>query len=364
MTKRGLGLRAVVLGAVAGLIVGVVWPRWTLLKGIFLAAMPASTMITGMAVTLLLCPIWLASARLPFRLGSVELNLGGMKVQLNRRDAPILWRFFVEMASRIATQPLGYKEGLVEEALTSYRHLFDHARNDLAGCAPALRTGEGAMSPQAYVLQILNTQIRPLLARWHPRLERWKRTGMPEHFWSLESLCRQDIEATRQRVLTAAWNLGAGLKIAGLDQLLPPRPAGPLAALVADADLAAAEAALPVEGEAARRQIGWKMFVEMASRLPLPHDPQAVSATLNAAADTLRKDLAALPPVAGSSGAGELEAAALRLVQRLTAASDRGGSLDDTACATLAAEIAADLRDLGQVIGLRDVDALIGAAGG
>src|SRR5262249_26750446 len=76
-----------------------------------------------------------------------------------------------------ATQPLAPETGL-REALSPLHGLFQRARDNLP--VVTARPAAGAMMAQGYVVLILNSHLRPFLARLHPRLKAWEDSGQPE----------------------------------------------------------------------------------------------------------------------------------------------------------------------------------------
>lgn len=81
---------------------------------------------------------------------------------LDSQDVLAAHAFHIELISRIATQPLGYSQGVEERALTSVFNLFERAR---AICDAQLR----ATTFETLVWHVLNTHVRPFTAKWHPK---------------------------------------------------------------------------------------------------------------------------------------------------------------------------------------------------
>jgi hypothetical protein len=73
------------------------------------------------------------------------------------------WEFYIELASRIATQPLGDEEGVEETALKSLADLFGTGRQIMRAAGP----GAGAFA--TLLLSLLNHRIRYFTAPWHKR---------------------------------------------------------------------------------------------------------------------------------------------------------------------------------------------------
>ena len=82
------------------------------------------------------------------------------------------WELYVELITRIAVQELKPSEGLLREALTSLYKLFGETRSILKAYGPnvALPKGDGKWSFGSIAVTVLNTAIRPVLAKWHPLL--------------------------------------------------------------------------------------------------------------------------------------------------------------------------------------------------
>lgn len=180
-------------------------------------------------------------------LDPVQVQLPGlMSVTLrldNDSHRQIAWNLFVEISSRVVTQPLEQRAGNLREAINSLHKTFGLVRNQLSTRLPsALHPGKTEMSVECYALGLLNEALRPFLSRWHPRLQDWEATGKPEADWPLQALCRQDLEATRQAALIYAEGLGRAARVGNMQHLLPPR--GEVVTWTDDASLAAAEQAM------------------------------------------------------------------------------------------------------------------------
>lgn len=149
---------------------------------------------------------------------SVELNLpflGKISGQWAPEDAERVaaWEMYVELATRISTQPLGSDEGLIREAFNSYYSLFGTTRSILREHGPRIAkpSGGGDLSFGYLALAVLNGALRPLLSRWHPELLTHEQqrpqsetlTGW-ERRWEHATSVRQQIEATRQSLLEYA----------------------------------------------------------------------------------------------------------------------------------------------------------------
>jgi hypothetical protein len=210
----------------------------------------------------------------------------------------------------------------LEEALKSMYSLFERARLDLSTSPPRGVAPNGAIPAHAYVLGILNDDLRPCLTRWHIRLEAWKRTGLPESEWPLRGICRSDLEITRQRVVERAWQLGAVLGIPNLDQLLPPRLPQPqhAPAISPPEALAHAEATAGAPRDAESLKAGWLIYIEAATRISTQELPSGVGllgeaiASLYVLFGEIRTALKAIPPARSGGAHDSVEGLAFSLL--------------------------------------------------
>jgi hypothetical protein len=152
----------------------------------------------------------------------VGLNLGFLSIKgewkPNDQERDAAWELYVELATRIAVVPLRGGEGLIREALTSLYSLFDTTRGILRKYGPVLARPRpaGEYSFGQLSLLVLNFELRPLLARWHPALQDWE-TRQPadqskvahEDSWEHAARLRGEIEQTRQRLVAYADLLAA-----------------------------------------------------------------------------------------------------------------------------------------------------------
>jgi hypothetical protein len=184
----------------------------------------------------------------------------------------------------------------------------------------------GQADIETYALTILNQAIRPCLARWPPRLKRWEASGMPEGEWPLADPCRHDLETTRRLVLAYTWGLGKALDVSHLDQLLPPEPLGAdfEQTLTADDELAQAEVELTPNLADAQAQAGWRIYVEVSTRIVTqPLEPgsgllREAMSSLYALFDQVRRELkrAGGPTPPSKSPGPTVEQLALRILNQ------------------------------------------------
>ncbi len=119
------------------------------------------------------------------------------------------WRICVELDTRIATQELADDSGLLREALNSLYALFGELRNELKALPGPSQSRADLDSIESHALEILNRQLRPFLARWHPRLAAWEaeNSDAPESDWPEAAECRQALAELRIAVADRAGKL-------------------------------------------------------------------------------------------------------------------------------------------------------------
>ena len=152
----------------------------------------------------------------------VSLNLHVLSVRgtwkPNDDERRAAWELYVELATRIAVVPLRPDEGLMREALSSLYALFGLTRDILRAHGPALARPrpDGEYNFGQLAVLVLNYELRPLLARWHPALETWEaqrptEQSRAEHerAWPPAAQLRADLEQTRQRLVSYADLLAA-----------------------------------------------------------------------------------------------------------------------------------------------------------
>jgi hypothetical protein len=149
---------------------------------------------------------------------SLSIDFGVFKLETKLEPDPrqreAAWALFVELSTRVATQPVDLDEGLVREALDSLHELFAATRSVLLACGPRAGAREGTTG--AIALLVLNGAVRPFLSRWHPLLAAWeehrpagKSARDHERAWELEPKCRGELEKLRAGLVTYARNLAA-----------------------------------------------------------------------------------------------------------------------------------------------------------
>jgi hypothetical protein len=98
-----------------------------------------------------------------FGLEKVRLNLPilGLDIDLTQDDQDAAWELYIEMLTRIVTQPLPAEAGDEMTALDSVYSLFPTTREILRA------RGRGTIHFSKVAIPVLNQVVRPFTARWH-----------------------------------------------------------------------------------------------------------------------------------------------------------------------------------------------------
>lgn len=98
-----------------------------------------------------------------FHLEKVRLSLMGVGVEIDfqQDDQDAAWELYVEMLTRIVTQPLPNEVGDEKTALDSVYSLFAKTREILH------RRGRNAIEFSKVAIPVLNQVVRPFTAKWH-----------------------------------------------------------------------------------------------------------------------------------------------------------------------------------------------------
>jgi hypothetical protein len=140
------------------------------------------------------------------------------------------WELYVELITRVAVVPLPDGGGLLREALTSLYTLFGATREILRRHGPSIAEPkpDGQYNFGYLSVVVLNVVIRPVLARWHPRLHDWEDTRRPERSqadherqWPQAGELRAELSRTQAALASYAAVLAAACGIPDLSAAIP-----------------------------------------------------------------------------------------------------------------------------------------------
>jgi hypothetical protein len=141
----------------------------------------------------------------PAKLKSYKFSIpfvGEMEWEPDPTQRKAAWELYVELVTRISTQPLDLDQGLVREALNSLYSLFGTTRQILRSAGPEV--GAGPETVGGIAITVLNKGLRPVLSKWHPQLQAHEVLRPPsispkewERQWKEEAAMRGELEKLR-----------------------------------------------------------------------------------------------------------------------------------------------------------------------
>jgi hypothetical protein len=140
----------------------------------------------------------------PARLKSFKFTIpfvGELEWEPDPSQRRAAWELYVELATRIAVQPIDLDEGTVREALGSLHALFATTRDILRRAGPDVGAGRNTVGGVA--IMVLNSGIRPFLSKWHPRLlahEALRPPGRSPREWEREWRCEADLRGELEQL--------------------------------------------------------------------------------------------------------------------------------------------------------------------
>ena len=124
-----------------------------------------------------------------FHLKKIQLGpkWANVEISLEDDDRDAAWELYVEMLTRIVTQPLPSEVGDEQTALDSVYSLFGTTREILR------RRGRNTIQFSKVAIPVLNQVVRPFTAKWHREslLGAFEKAGKREEF-------RKELEALQK----------------------------------------------------------------------------------------------------------------------------------------------------------------------
>jgi len=166
-----------------------------------------------------------SQSRLRLQTAKVKVpGLGEVVFEVGDAQRQAGWRIFVEISTRVVTQPLQPSGGLVRNILDSFFRIFEVVRTELKAMPPSPRTEKKTV--EFLAARLLNVGIRPFLSYWHPRLVAWERSN-PGVSWPDEDPCRAALEVKRKELVEYAIELGKLVGVSHPEQILLPEVPAP-----------------------------------------------------------------------------------------------------------------------------------------
>lgn len=175
----------IVLGVVCGVVIGIFWP---------------------------VCHSFVIRLRVEdWRLQEVEIQ--GLKFTSAGVQRRVAWRLFVEITTRIAARPMRDDEGDNGVALKSLYDLFQLTRKAISEMEPTpVASGD---TIETFALDMLNSDLRPFLSKWHPLWETFAKDGKADsQAWPEHEKFREGLRELQGRIEGRARGLAqiAGVK--------------------------------------------------------------------------------------------------------------------------------------------------------
>ena len=106
--------------------------------------------------------IWLDWLK-QWKMTKLQLNAQFLQISLEFKEADkdAAWEMYIELLTRITTQPLGHTQGDEETALKSIHSLFPTTRDIIK------KHGRSSLQFTKLAIVVLNQIIRPFTAKWH-----------------------------------------------------------------------------------------------------------------------------------------------------------------------------------------------------
>lgn len=142
-----------------------------------------------------------------------EVEIQGLKFTSAGAQRRVAWRLFVEMTTRIATQPMRDEDGDDGVALNSLRDLFQLTRTAISEMQPTPNASGDTV--ETYALDMLNSDLRPFLSQWHPVWDEFAKNGKADsQAWSEHKNFRAGLRELQGKIEGRARGLAqiAGVK--------------------------------------------------------------------------------------------------------------------------------------------------------
>ncbi|MDP9830163.1 hypothetical protein [Kineosporia succinea] len=208
---------ALVVGLAAGALLGLVVYAGSQLSGAALFVL-CGTVAGGVAAFVYY------TYTLTFRLTELRVSIpqfSDLTFAVTPSNEGVAWKVFVQAATRVSVQPLDPEAGRVREALNSLYTLFQEVRGILLEARPSPHTN-CTQTVEHLAIAMLNKQLRPFMAKWHPRLLEWEQAhpGEPETAWPDNERCRDELLQMQAGLLEYVRGLGQLAGVRDVDVLL------------------------------------------------------------------------------------------------------------------------------------------------
>ncbi len=139
---------------------------------------------------------------------------------MDDKTRAVAWQLFVEIMTRVTTQPLGSEQGFLREALDSVHNLFGTTREQLKLMSPT--QVENVKTVEMVAIAMLNKELRPFLSKWHPLLTAFEKENSEgsDRDWDRNQEFRTELGDLRKRLERYARDLGTLANVSQLDDFI------------------------------------------------------------------------------------------------------------------------------------------------
>jgi hypothetical protein len=222
-------MKVQILSAIAGVVLGALayfvisWsPTW------IVSDYPAAVwMVSGGVIGLVVGSSWpfLMSFALSHRFADWrlhEVEIQGMKFTTAGAQRRVAWALFIEIATRVSTQPMRDDEGDNGIALSSLYNLFQLTRKSLTEMQPTPKGKGGTV--ETFALDMLNSDLRPFLGKWHPLWDSYVKDGKGQkssQAWPEHAAFRLELRQLSEKVTLRAKGLARIAGVSDVDRFFP-----------------------------------------------------------------------------------------------------------------------------------------------
>jgi hypothetical protein len=151
-----------------------------------------------------------------------EVEIQGLKFTSAGTQRRVAWRLFVEMATRISTQPMHDEDGDNGVALKSLYDLFQFTRKTISEMEPTPNaTGD---TVETFALDMLNSDLRDFLSKWHPAWDDFaKGAKVVSQTWPDHMQFREELRRLQGKIKGRARGLAQIAGVQNADRFFPRR---------------------------------------------------------------------------------------------------------------------------------------------
>jgi len=146
---------------------------------------------------------------MPLEVKTVKVSFGPFietTLEPTTQEADAAWHLFIELSTRITTQPFNTESGHLRDAFSSLYSVLQTAREVLKSVGPS-KSNQDMTFPSISLL-LITDHIAPFLTKWHELLAEHEETRSQkesmlshEKKWILRDACIADLQALQETSL-------------------------------------------------------------------------------------------------------------------------------------------------------------------